>query len=561
MKTKKIFIVILLLSAIFFASCGNQNINTIEPSSFDVAEIEPVRKTIGSLNIIVDPRIELLSAVQQQADYKILTQLEFDYNSNMDDYFKNYRSHKAVKEFKKLDKHGFNYDAPPTSMLHLTNPPNLEQRLEFSEYIIQRAKGEKNLTDFVQDLREYSIETNFKSFYDENIPSYEAMVERVYDNIKDMNIANALDEYYGMDVNSYNIILAPIIHSGGYGPRIKGENGLYDIYGIIGPENVMVEDGKRIPKYSSENIRYLVWHEFSHSFVNPTTEKYLNEINKYDNLYSRIRKIMESQAYPSWEICVNEHIVRAVTTRLSYIHLGKAAGEQALAMERSRGFYYIDALCESLVEYENNRDMYSNFESYYPRLIEVFRELSEQELPDSFFRSDFTGPINSAFTNMDNVKIAIIIPTNVGEQKLQKKIGDQIKSLKKQFWSDAEIVEDIEALERDFSDYTIIAYGTMEGNLWLNKYKESFPFEIEQDKIKADKAYEGTNLVFITAMPNPQNFKNPLIVYTAQRDEDILGINEVFHGPTDYTIAKNCEEINSGFYDKDEEKWTFQNTN
>ncbi len=561
MKKENIFIFILLLLTISLTSCGMQDKNKTEISSNLVLdEIEPVKKSIGSLNIIVDPRIELLSAVQLQSGYELLTQFEFDYKNNMDDYFNNYKKHKAVTEFKRLNKLGFNYDAPPTSMLYLKNPPNLEQKIDFDEYLAGRANGKKNLTDFVQSLREFSKETDFRSFFDNNIPFYETMVEEVYNNVQDMNIAKNLDDYYGMDVNSYNIILAPMFHSGGYGPRVKGENGLYDIYGIIGPGDIRVEeDDKSIPVFSGETIRYIVWHEFSHSFVNPVTEKHLIEINKYNNLYSKISKIMKSQAYTTWEICVNEHIVRAVTTRLTYIHLGKAAGDQVLANEKKWGFYYIDALCKSLEDYENNRDTYPSFESYYPQLIKVFKELSEQELPDSFFKSDFTGPISSAFMNMDNMKIIIIVPTNEENQKSQEKIIAQTESIKKRFWTEAEIVEDIEALNRDLGDYIIVVYGTMEGNLWLDKYKDSFPFKIESDKIKADKVYEDTNLVLITAMPNPHNFENPLVIYTAQRAEDILRINEVFHGPTDYIIAKNYEEIYSGFYNKDKEKWTFQN--
>ena len=32
----------------------------------------------------------------------------------------------------------------------------------------------------------------------------------------------------------------------------------------------------------------------------------------------------------------------------------------------------------------------------------------------------------------------------------------------------------------------------------------------------------------ISAMPNPQNYKNPLVIYTAQDAKDIVGINNVF---------------------------------
>lgn len=126
--------------------------------------------------------------------------------------------------------------------------------------------------------------------------------------------------------------------SGGYGPRTIGENGLYDIYGIIGP----TKNDAEIPVFSKKNIKYIVWHEFSHSFVNPTTEKYSSEINDYEDLFKPIKNVMEKQAYGNWQTCVNEHIVRAIATRLSYIHDGKIAGDNLIIHEKSRGFYYIN---------------------------------------------------------------------------------------------------------------------------------------------------------------------------------------------------------------------------
>ena len=59
-------------------------------------------------------------------------------------------------------------------------------------------------------------------------------------------------------------------------------------------------------------------------------------------------------------------------------------------------------------------------------------------------------------------------------------------------------------------------------------------------------------------MPNPQNYKSPLVIYTAQDAKDIIGINNVFHGPTDFIVAKDGEELHSGFYDKNEETWRFK---
>lgn len=47
-------------------------------------------------------------------------------------------------------------------------------------------------------------------------------------------------------------------------------------------------------------------------------------------------------------------------------------------MEKADGFFYIEPICNKLVEYEENRDRYKNFEDFYPEIITVFKELSEK---------------------------------------------------------------------------------------------------------------------------------------------------------------------------------------
>lgn len=172
-----------------------------------------------------------------------------------------------------------------------------------------------------------------------------------------------------MKQNSYNIILSPMFHTGGFGANIKNKNGSCDIYSIQGP--LSVEKG--IPSFGDkDSFKYLAWHEFSHSFVNPLTEENLKEVEKYSKLYEPISKKMKDNAYPTWQICVNEHIVRSVTARLAYMRDGQDAYEKTIAQEKAKGFIYITQLTEKLEEYEKNRDQYNSLREFYPGRVKVF---------------------------------------------------------------------------------------------------------------------------------------------------------------------------------------------
>ncbi len=392
-----------------------------------------------------------------------------------------------------------------------------------------------------------------------------------------MDFIATLENYYGMKQLSYNIILAPLFHPGGFGPRIDREgdsnpvfnfiNSLqylifnqwsgkrYEIYNICGPTGV--ENG--IPSFGTqEGFRQLAWHEFGHSFVNPLSESLKNriKISEYSSLFAPIREKMEREGYNNWETCVNEHIVRAVTSRLTFLHFGKQAGEDELRDQKSRGFVYIDPLCKKLEEYEIRRDKYPSLVDFFPELLDVFKEISKKGGDKELYSFDFAGPIDAV--SSDKESIALILPTQEIDKTVQDEIHKYVMKIYERLFKGCLVLTDAEALSRDLSKNSLIIYGTFRGNLWLAQHLNEFPLRIEPDKIVMDSVYYGTDLRFITAWPNPQNPKKGVVIYTAQKAEDIVGINGVFHGGTDYVIAKETEILKQGNYVKTKEGWRFR---
>ena len=49
-----------------------------------------------------------------------------------------------------------------------------------------------------------------------------------------------------------------------------------------------------------------------------------------------------------------------------------------------------------------------------------------------------------------------------------------------------------------------------------------------------------------------------MVIYTAQRARDVIGINGVFHGPTDYVVARGSTVLQSGTYTAKTGRWVFQ---
>ena len=105
MKTRSIIIsicIFVFIAAVFLGYKGsNPGLRTSSRIfSEDLEQLVPVEVKVGSLNIMVDPRIELLISVQLNSDYSRLTQFEPQYKSRMQEYFKSFKKHAAVSNFR-----------------------------------------------------------------------------------------------------------------------------------------------------------------------------------------------------------------------------------------------------------------------------------------------------------------------------------------------------------------------------------------------------------------------------------------------------------------------------
>lgn len=330
-----------------------------------------------SLYIGVDPRMELLAIVQYLSNYDsrfhLLTHFNISYKTDIEKAFHSFRDHQVIKLFEQLSPKRFNFHAPPAAMLYLSVPPQLEVQIPYPDDLITSAGGFEQLGQFLSALRDFAKVSNFMDFYQSQSAFYEAITQQSGTQLVLEDDEAVLETYYGMKQDGFHVILVPLFHEGGFGPRIERENGLTEIYSIIGPSGMNAQGQPTFGEHA--NLRSLVWHEFSHSFVNPLTEKYLSEVNQYEALFRPLDRGTIKIAYGSWSGTVSELIVQAITIRLATREFGEAAGQAHLDDERQRGFIYVDMLVDRLKRYEEQRNRYPTFGDFYLELIKVFAEV------------------------------------------------------------------------------------------------------------------------------------------------------------------------------------------
>lgn len=359
-----IFIIIFFIGS-YFKGVSNM-VSSIENSKG--IEVEPILETYGKIRICVDPRIELMASIELNSNFHKIDKEYSGYKQNVRKHFEPLKNHIAVEMFKEMDSKGIIYmDAPPTFMLSLSNVPNLRVISPIEQYVIENFTKDKKTTDeFIYALQDYAKNSNIEQFFHDNTDFYKNIILEAKKVLEGTNYVDDIEEYYGMKQKSYTVILSPL-YVGNFGPRIKSDDG-YDLYAII--TGNFLKYG-----FDEKMIRYLIWHEFSHSFINPLSDLYSDEINKYADNYDAIAGNMERQGYNTTLInSINEYIIKAITVRLTYLNYGEEQAKAVLDEEIGTGFVYMYDLVEKLEIYENNREKYKTIEEFYPELIKVFEK-------------------------------------------------------------------------------------------------------------------------------------------------------------------------------------------
>jgi hypothetical protein len=211
---------------------------------------------------------------------------------------------------------------------------------------------------------------------------------------------------------------------------------------------------------------------------------------------------------------------------------------------------YIEPLVEKLKQFENEPKNLT-FSVFYPTLLSVFDSLATSDM-DKLLHPAFNGPIQAI---LSSPKIIIIYPTNDSDTTALSNIF-QYTSLIQKIKSEERIIRsDTAALKMDLSDYSIMAYGTIESNLFLSKYKEMFPFKITGNSILTDKKHIGTRLRIITCVPNPINNKKGMLINSSVSNRNIKGVTNPF--TDDFIVFEDIDNIlQHGSYKKDG-TWSF----
>jgi len=348
-----------------------------------VSDTEIVLRSVQAggigINVSVDPRVELVSIIFRLAGNK-----EYDackipkYDKDIEVYFEPYKEHPAVKFAAELrKKRGMGYNAPMALAVHVSGVPNLEELVPLNPHPAELDSRWRpaEARKFLEKARLFAKESHFGQFYSDHQPLYNTSVSDLTQLMENQAHFEWFEDFFGQGTDPcLSVVLGMTNGSSSYGASVVIE-GRKHIYSMLG---VWQCDPFGNPKFSSGLVG-TVHHELCHSYSNPIVYKYADKLQAAgQRMFTRLADKMRSQAYAEWQTMLCEYVVRACTIQYYKRYERPDTVERVIRYEINRGFIGMRELNEVVSKYEDEREKYPTFESFFPRVIEFFNEYSKK---------------------------------------------------------------------------------------------------------------------------------------------------------------------------------------
>lgn len=340
---------------------------------------EPVTMEHNKITVGVFPQVELISVIQVIGTYRevlgfLMAGDTSAYGAGVLEHFGPYRNHAAVQMFDRLSLQPgmLNFSAPSNIMLLADESLSLRTDIEPDEFVFKRAGGIDSLRVLLGLLRDFAVSTSFNEFYRSHRDFYLEITRNSVDSMGPLNYISELEHFYGTTQRSYNIVLVPLYGHVGYGNSLLHSNGEREIFNTMGPRLIAND----MPVFGNEEyLKQMIRHEFSHPFINPLTEKNWDYIRDFSGNFDSVPEAARKNMCGDWQECINEYVIRAVTTHLAY-NDSADAGAREYEEESSQGVALLDELLEEIRRYESSREAFPSFEAFYPNILKVFMEFN-----------------------------------------------------------------------------------------------------------------------------------------------------------------------------------------
>lgn len=231
-----------------------------------------------------------------------------------------------------------------------------------------------DLEAFLKLLGQFYQESRFGDFFAAHKELYEQGVKVYEEQVLDGFHTDWYPRFYGKaQSEDFTLVICFNNGNGNYGPNRHVKGQAKEVFAIV---SYAVDEAGQ-PAYNKNYLSTLV-HEFNHSFINYLMDRKENA-NALENngffLFMSAQNSMRAQAYSHWVTMINESLVRAaVICYMMEYDQSQTMVQNLLLTEVALGFRWTPELVVLLRQYQQSRDQYPSFESFFPKVVEFFNE-------------------------------------------------------------------------------------------------------------------------------------------------------------------------------------------
>ncbi|MHB8208608.1 DUF4932 domain-containing protein [Mucilaginibacter sp.] len=516
------------------------------------------RVNVNGIIYQIDPRIELLNTVAILFGHNGMTLSNIPYKQETLQRFSAYRGHPVVDSLLASYRFGWGVDDPVFFMLGLDEHFHIRNGLDTG--LIRRGGGRIRLEKLAALFGDFCRKTNFYAYFNnEQATFYNQVITETKYNFRNFQAVPLLEHYFGEKQHAYIVDLNLMGGYGNFGKAYPLLGGRSDLYAVVATSTAAGD----VPVFSPTiELFTLIIHEFSHGFVNPAIDPYAASLDRSAALYQPIKVAMQASGYYSWRSTVYETIVPAIVIRMAEQYYGQPFAEKNFyRLEMGKRFIYLDTVLTRLNWYEKHRAKYSDFKNFVPDLLTVFDHITpeyissrQQKVAD--LRKPDIRQIPKPYEFGHDSTTYFIVSSHEANKQIQANMLKWVKQYHDMISPNSPIITDEKALRMDLANNDIVLFGTPDGNSFLKKYINKLPVTILKDSVLTDKVIKGAHLQMVTSWVNPFNIHKSMVIYTAQKAEDIINFN---YSPVKdqygYWIAQNTITIDKGDYVNFWEVW------
>ena len=273
-------------------------------------------------------------------------------------YFLDCKNHPAVQYsdqiFRQMWYFPFNFIA-----FYYSEFPEAEPIREFPQEYDIDDNMRAMIANYITQVRDFYDTSNFDQFWTDHVDTMRSILNDVKENFTVMDLPEMMEAFYGSQVERFYLVPCPFMTSSATHVEVE-ECGEWTFYHLAGPG-----------LFSDSFLNaYTAFHEFSHSFIEPISRRYSNQIDQLAYLYKPLQERFARMGYRDWDRAFNEHMVTAGQLQFTGKVFGDERKTDMLKREKERGFQLIERFDHYFQDYDQNRDPYKNLHDYYPVLLE-----------------------------------------------------------------------------------------------------------------------------------------------------------------------------------------------